>query len=85
MLVDYDVNLQYHPGKANIVADALSRRAGAYFLTAQPELLADLQKMGIEVVLPDSVALMASMQVQSSIVERIKMAQSADSKLACKN
>ena len=33
LIKDYDLSLQYHPGKANVVADALSRKVYVYGLT----------------------------------------------------
>ena len=29
LLKDYDITILYHPGKANVVADSLSRKAGS--------------------------------------------------------
>jgi len=42
---DYDIELQYHPGKANVVSDALSRKSGecmALQITQQRELLKEM-------------------------------------------
>ena len=52
LLVDYDLEINYHPEKANVVADALSWKNHATLtchLTTQKEILRDLDEMGTEV------------------------------------
>jgi hypothetical protein len=34
LIKDYDLDIEYHPGKANVVVDALSRKSQANMLVA---------------------------------------------------
>ena len=36
LIKDYDLEVHYHPGKANVVADALSRKSHCHCLTVKP-------------------------------------------------
>nr|GFC03998.1 retrotransposon protein, putative, Ty3-gypsy subclass [Tanacetum cinerariifolium] len=48
-LKDSETNIQYHPGKASMVADALSRKSGMLAnLQIEPEIIRDLERMDIE-------------------------------------
>ena len=48
---DYDFDLQYHPGKANVVADALSRKTRgtlAGLAVREWEMMGSLHEFGLE-------------------------------------
>ena len=74
MIKDYDCLINYHPGRANVVADALSRKSFGFLvalLTTQKEIINDLERMRIEIVMGDSQVFMASLTIQPTLIEKI--------------
>ncbi|KAL8091558.1 hypothetical protein AgCh_033980 [Apium graveolens] len=53
LMKDYVGEILYHPGKANVVADALSSKERLKILTTSEELVRELEEMEIEVKSPE--------------------------------
>jgi len=53
LMADYDIDLKYHPGKVNVVPDALSRKPENNMLiqlTRQKELLREIIKLNLMII-----------------------------------
>ena len=82
LIKDYDLEVHYHPGKANVVADALSRKAQCNCLTIAPPLHTlcdDLRKLGISMV---KKGYLATLTVKSDLYDQIKKAQKKNKGMA---
>ena len=85
LLKDYDCTLEYHPGKANTVADALSRKSinssmASLRVSTFPSLI-DLRKLNAKLNVDDVGVLLATLSIRPVLKERIQEAQSNDQKL----
>nr|GEZ06692.1 DNA/RNA polymerase superfamily protein [Tanacetum cinerariifolium] len=82
LLKDYDTHIQYHPGKANVVADALSRKSGMIAgIKVEEEIIRDLERLDIELYVRGHHGYWASLRVEPDLISRIKEAQKEDSEI----
>ncbi|KAL0552128.1 hypothetical protein IC582_011225 [Cucumis melo] len=80
LVKDYDCEILYHPDKANVVADALSRKVShsAALITRQAPLHRDLERAEIAVSVGAVTMQLAQLTVQPTLRQRIIDAQSND-------
>jgi hypothetical protein len=81
LIKDYDMSLQYHPGKANVVADTLSRKSYVNGLTAGqlPENLCEqFKELRLEIV-PEG--FLALLEVQATLMDKIKEARKIEKEI----
>ena len=77
----YDCTIEYHPGKANVVVDALSRRLESslcHMRSGYLPLLVDLRALGVILEAEDSGALLATFHVRPLLVDQIQTGQLQD-------
>jgi hypothetical protein len=81
LIKDYDLGINYHPGKANMVADALSRRSHLNMLTTRellPEFCKEFEKLNLGWV---SNTEAITMEVDSMLEQDIRKGQREDAKI----
>ena len=81
MIKDYDCTIEYHPRKANVVADALSRRPESslsHMRTGYLPLLVDMRALGVILEVEDSKALLDTFHVRPLLMDQILAGQSQD-------
>jgi hypothetical protein len=78
LIKDYDLEVHYHPGKANVVADALSQKAQCNCVTMDSKvttLCDELCKLNLEVV---SSGTLSYISMEPTLHEQIVLAQIGD-------
>ena len=72
LLKDYDCTIEYHPGKANVVADAFSRKSTGslhYIRATKVPMLIKLRKLNIELDVNAPDCIFATLKVRPMLME----------------
>jgi hypothetical protein len=81
LIKDYDLGINYHPGKANVVVDALSQRSHVSQLVVDSmpfELCEEFDKLNLRIIVNTEAM---EMEVGSSLLQEIQIGQLEDEKV----
>ena len=84
LIKDYDLVIDYHLGKANVVADALSRKSLSSFQIqgdAYLSCLVGFRALGVKIACDDSGTLLAKFEIRPTLVDSIKEFQTTNEEL----
>ena len=82
LIKDYELEVHYYSSKANVVADALSRKAHCNCLMVKPgnaTLCDEFRRLGLEM---DPDGFLANLGIKSTLLDKIKVAQKNDKGMA---
>nr|CAH66331.1 H0813E03.8 [Oryza sativa] len=83
LIKDYDVRIHYHPGKANVVADPLSRKSHCNTLGVRgipPELNQQMEALNLSIV---GRGFLATLEAKPTLLDQIREAQKNDPDMVC--
>jgi hypothetical protein len=81
LIKDYDLGINYHPGKVNVVADASSQRSHVNLVVVKclpSKLCDDFDKLSLKIVANTEVI---EMEVGSTLLQDIRKGQLEDEKI----
>ena len=84
LIKDYELVIEYHPGKVNVVANALSQKSSttlAHIRIAYMPMLMDMRTLGLNLSYNGQGALLSSFVVRPSLVDQIRGKQMQDENL----
>jgi len=84
LIKDYDCVIDYHPGKANAVADALSRKGKTIMNDMEVKeqgSIMELKRMDLQLSVGPEGLLLAQLKIQSMLRDKVLVAQQVDEKV----
>jgi hypothetical protein len=78
---DYDLDIQCHPGKANVIADALSRKSQANMLVARlmpQELCGEMARLNLGIAAQSETM---TLEIESTLEQEFRKGQLNDEKI----